>query len=85
MYDASTFMSENMDTEDPHSALHADTGDEMTEDDALDVLFQEGDEDAVLITDFEVAASEVLQNGEELANAFNAYTEARKRWNDKVK
>ena len=84
-YDASTFMSDNMDMEEPQSTLHAETGEDFTEEDAIEALCQEGDEDAVLITDFEVAASEVLQNDEELASAFNAYAEARKRLSDKVK
>ena len=84
-YDASTFMSDNMDMEEPQNTLHAETGEDFTEEDAIEALCQEGDEDAVLITDFEVAASEVLQNDEELASAFNAYAEARKRLSDKVK
>ena len=50
---------------------------EAVEDDDtwVDVLVQEGDEDASLVQDFEAAAMEVVQTDEELAAAFTAYTD----------
>ena len=60
---------------------------ETPEDDEtlMEVLIQEGDEDAAMVSDFEQAASEVLQSDPELASAFNAYTEARRRLNEKAR
>ena len=43
-----------------------------TEDDPAESLLAEGDDDAVFISDFENAASEVIQADEELAAAFIA-------------
>ena len=51
----------------------------------VDVLAQEGDEDAALVSDFESAAADLLQSDEELASAYTAYTEARRRLNEKVR
>ena len=51
----------------------------------VDVLAQEGDEDAALVSDFESAAADLLQSDEELASACTAYTEARRRLNEKVR
>ena len=51
----------------------------------IDTLVQEGDTDAILVADFEAAATDVLQGDEELASALNAYTEARRRLSEKVK
>jgi len=84
-YDAAMIISDSPEQEDLSNTLHAETGDEMCEDDLVEALFQEGDEDAILIADFENAAADVIQQDEDLASAFNAYTEARKRLSDKVK
>ena len=46
-------------------------------------LSAEGDDDAVFISDFENAASEVIQADEDFTAAFNSYTDARKRLNEK--
>ena len=51
----------------------------------MDVLAQEGDEDAALVSDFESAAADLLQSDDELASAYTAYTEARRRLNEKVR
>jgi len=46
---------------------------------------QEGDSDAAFITDFENGASDWIQADEELAAAFNTYSEARRRLSEKVR
>ena len=51
----------------------------------LDILIQEGDEDATLVADFEDSIQELVQGDEELAATYTAYTEARKRLSDKFK
>jgi len=78
-------MAEEHDQDESQHVFGTETAEELNDDDAIHVLSQEGDEDAVLITDFEAAASDVLQSDEELAGAFNAYTEARRRLSEKVK
>eukprot|EP00435_Cladocopium_sp_Y103_P073407 s3_g43.t1 len=55
------------------------------EDDFIDCLINEGDDDATLVADFEAAAAESLQDDPELASAFSAYTEARRRLTEKFK
>ena len=57
---------------------------EQAEEDFLDCLLGEGDEDATLVADFEAAETELIQEDGELAAAYNAYAEARKRLSDKV-
>lgn len=85
-YDASTMVADQMEDDDEASqTLHAEAPEEINEDEMIDVLVQEGDADAILIADFETAASDVLQGDEELASALNAYTEARRRLSEKVK
>ena len=85
-YDASTMVADQMEDEDEASqALLAEAPEEINEDEMIDALVLEGDADAILIADFETAASDVLQGDEELASALNAYTEARRRLSEKVK
>ena len=65
---------------------YAMTADSIEEDDqTVETLAQEGDDDASLVMDFEAAAADLLQNDEELASAFTAYTDARRRLNEKVR
>ena len=51
----------------------------------VDNMVQEGDEDAALVTDFESAAADLLQSDDELASAYTAYADARRRLNEKVR
>ena len=83
-YDQTALMAETSDTEEPDSTVFFT---ETPEDDEtlMEALIQEGDEDAAMVSDFEQAASEVLQSDPELASAFNAYTEARRRLNEKAR
>ena len=83
-YDQSTLVAEDIDdTENDQYAMAAESMED--EDQAVETLAQEGDDDATLVMDFEAAATEVLQNDEELASAFTAYTDARRRLNEKVR
>ena len=65
--------------------MTADMSEEIPEEEVMDILVQEGDEDAILISDFESAATDLVQSDEELAAAFTAYTDARRRLSDKMK
>ena len=55
------------------------------DDHAVEALAHEGGDDATLVMDFESTASELLQSDEELAAAFTAYTDTRRRLNEKVR
>ena len=57
---------------------------DWTEDDILELMLAEGDEDAAFITDFESAASEILQADDDLASAFS-YVEARRKLSEKFR
>ena len=52
---------------------------QMTEEDMIAMMCEEQCEDGLLVTQFEEAIIDTLQGDAELAPAFNAYTEARKR------
>jgi len=51
----------------------------------FEALVQEGDDGASDIADFESAAADILQGDEELASAYSAYVEARRRLNEKTR
>ena len=55
------------------------------EEDFVDQLAAEGDEDAILVCEYESAMQDTIQEDEELAQAYNAYTDARKRLSDRFK
>ena len=83
-YDQATLVAE-ADDDEAQDEVYAAEGEGMNEDDMVEVLMQEGDTDATFITDFENAASELIQGDEELAAAFNMYSEARRRLSEKVR
>lgn len=83
-YDATAMYQDTGDYDEPSNALAAET-EELGEDEILEILLQEGDEDASLISDFEAASADVLQQDEELAAAYNSYAEARRRLSEKAK
>ena len=53
--------------------------DDLTEEEYLEQLASEGDSDAVLIADFELAAQDTIQEDSELAVTLTAYQQARHR------
>jgi len=81
VYSSSTLVAEHDDDDEP--VFHAQ--DDVMEDDFAESLLQEGDSDAALVTDFEAAASDLLQDDADLASAYSAYTEARRRLTEKFK
>eukprot|EP00435_Cladocopium_sp_Y103_P033670 s3443_g8.t1 len=85
IYDQAALMADELDEpEQDQPAIHAENLEE-DDDQMVAALAQEGDEDASLVADFEAAASELLQNDEELAAAYAAYTDAPRRLNDKAR
>lgn len=82
-YDNSTALM--MDDDEPEDNFHASAEQYPDEDDVVEQLAAEGDEDALLISEFESAAQEVLQDDAGLSSAFSAYTEARRKLSEKVR
>ena len=58
---------------------------EMSEDAVMEAFLAEGDEDALVIQQFEDAVIESLQNDPEVAVCLNSYADARRRLQDKSK
>eukprot|EP00435_Cladocopium_sp_Y103_P074193 s963_g47.t1 len=58
---------------------------EASEDAGLEQLLSEGDEDALLIQQFEESLVDSLQSDAEIATCLNTYLEARKRITEKIK
>ena len=81
VYDATALFSEETD----EAEGTAFTMEDPSEEEMLEMLLQEGDEDAAFICDYETAITEAIQDDPELASALNAYTEARKRLSDRAK
>ncbi len=85
-YDQTTLVAESQDVdEEPSSTYHTEGQEDVFDEDLFETLVQEGDEDASLIADFESAAADVLQGDDELASAYTAYVEARRRLNEKTR
>ena len=84
-YDQSVLLAEEVEYHDDEitAAMMADTGED--EDQMVESLANDGDEDAVLVMDFEAAASEALQMDTEPAAAYTAYADARRRLSEKVR
>ena len=83
VYEQSALQAESYDDDGPNETLAM--GHDENEDDFIDGLAHDGDEDATLVADFELAASETLQDDPSLAEAFNAYQEARRRLSEKFR
>ena len=58
---------------------------DCSEGEFLDAMIGEGDDDATLVADFEPAAAELLQEDVELASAYSAYQDARRRLSEKFR
>lgn len=85
-YDSANLVAEDSMVHGDHDdQVHTALTEEWTEDDILEVLLAEGDEDAVFITDFESAASEILQSDDDIASAYSTYVEARRKLNEKFR
>eukprot|EP00435_Cladocopium_sp_Y103_P068450 s167_g31.t1 len=83
IYDAA-----NLSVDDPEDASWESTAymtEEPTEEDMLDALVQEGDEDALLVSEYESAMADTIQEDSELAAAYSLYTDARRRLSERFK
>ena len=83
VYEGNALLTEPTDGDGPEEAFNI--GHDDNEEEFIDNLAQDGDEDATLVADFELAASETLQDDPSLAEAFNAYQDARRRLSEKFR
>ena len=67
------------------SAKHGVEDEQWDEEQAVQVMMDQGDEDACMIAEFEDQLIETCQGSNELSNIFTAYTEARQRLRDKLR
>ena len=84
-YDHASLVAEGLETEasDVYHVGEADEGPD--EDELFETLMTEGDSNAILVAEFEEAATDLVQGDEELASALNSYTEARRRLTEKFR
>ena len=84
-YDAQTLMmtetGEPSEEPEGEQKLHAEGEDELDEN--IFHLAQEGDKDAILVTEYENAISEIVQEDAELAATFSLYEDARRRLSER--
>ena len=85
VYDSATAFQHEEDEGDEGEAFHTWSEEPILEEEVMDIVISEGDEDAALIADFEGACLDLIQGDPELASAYNAYADARKRLTDKAK
>lgn len=83
IYDAANVTAD--DTEEASWENTAYVFEELTEEDWLEVLIQEGDEDALFVSEYESAMADTVQEDSELATAYSAYADARRRLSERFK
>eukprot|EP00435_Cladocopium_sp_Y103_P008959 s6082_g2.t1 len=83
IYDAANLTLEE--TEEPSWDNPAYVAEEYTEEDMLEWLIQEGDEDALFVSEYESAMADTVQEDNELATAYSSYTDARRRLSERFK
>ena len=72
-------------SEHPEDALMTSADEYLDEETALQWLLHEGDEQALLVQEFEDQVVDVVQESPELAMAFSAYQDARARIRDRIR
>ena len=81
IYDALTLHTDDADQE-ADTAFQAEDG---PDEDLLDQWAADGDEDAILVCDYEAALQDAVQEDSDLASAYTAYQDARRRLSDRFK
>ena len=81
-YDQSAFMTEEVDATTQETFVAQD---DEGEEDYLEALLMDGDEDAILISEYETAINDTIQDDSELATALNAYADARRRLSERFR
>ena len=71
--------------EEPEDTLMVHDHDGLDEETAIQMLAEQGDEEALIVQDFEDQLIEVCQDNSDLSMCLNSYTEARAKIRDKLK
>ena len=82
-YDANMIDEQEQDVDDGDENVFLAS--EVSEETAFDIMMAEGDEDALVVQQFEDAILDSLQSDPDVASCLNAYVDARKRLLDKAK
>ena len=85
IYDQATLVSEAVSGPSPEDESAFTAYDEAAEHEFIESMLQEGDPDALLISDFENAAMDTVQEDSELATAYSAYQQARHKLAEKFR
>lgn len=80
-YDQTAFHTEDL-AEGDETAYNLE---DDLDDDYIEALVQEGDEDAILVSEYEGAINDTIQDDQELAVALNAYSDARRRLSERFR
>jgi len=83
IYDAANLTLEEPDETSWETPAFA--AEDMTEEDMIEALIQDGDEDACFVSEYESAMADTVQEDSELATAYSAYTDARRRLSERFK
>ena len=84
IYDQTALYSESIpEAEEPDQAFQVQ--DDITEEEYIDQLVEQGDADALLVSDFELAAQDAIQDDSDLAVALTSYQQARHRLSEKFR
>ena len=84
IYDAKAFVAEQP-TDEEMEMGDAMVSEEVLTGDFIEALQADGDEDAVLVAQFENATMDAVQEDEELASCYTAYQEARRRLQERFR
>ena len=83
IYDGTAFIAEDKEMIQDEVFLGQD--ETIEEEETIEALAAEGDEDAALILEYEAAAADTLQEDSDLATAYSAYLDARRRLSERQK
>jgi hypothetical protein len=83
IYDAVNLTQEDPDDHDWETPVLA--AEDITEEDMIEALIQDGDEDACFVSEYESAMADTVQEDTELATAYSACTDARRRLSERFK
>ena len=84
-YDSQTLLADSANSDDGDNDIYAAEVDFLDDSSWVASLTQEGDPDAILVSEYETALSETVQEDNELASCYNAYVEARHRLTERFK
>ena len=84
IYESQALIAEDEDLDENYEG-QAYVAEEITEEEFMEQLLQADDEDAALIADYEAAMADTVQSDQDLASAYNTYSEARRRLSERFR